>query len=299
MRLLVTGSSGFLGRQVAQYLAAQSGFQVRGFDLRLPDHAEVPTIQGDLCDCVALESASRGVDAIIHLGGVGDIDVASAHPSLTTRSNVEGTINVALAATKAGARVIYASTWEVYGDPLYQPVDEDHRCAPVNFYGATKLSGEHMLNAAVASESLQVITLRLGTAYGPGMRTNTVFQRFMAQGAASRPLLVHGRGDQWRQFTHTSDIARAFLAACKAGDGHLLANITSDERVTIRQLADAVAEHYGVPMTFAPARDGDPPPAQISSERALRDLGWSAGVVFSQGLEELLASEADRVAGVQ
>lgn len=291
MRVLVTGSSGFLGSQVAEHLAANPQFQVQGFDLRRPESSSVPTTCGDLGDRGAIEAACHGVDVVVHFGGVGDVDVARADPILAIRSNVEGTTNVALTALKVGARVIYASTWEVYGEPIYQPIDEAHPCAPGNFYGATKLAGEQMLRAASVSASLPVFVLRLGTAFGPGMRPNTVFRRFMARGMASQPLIVNGSGEQWRQFTHTADIGRAVSLACTSRSHNAIVNIASEERVSIRELAETIASTYGVSISFGPHRHDDPPPSLISSDRAQRLLGWKAEVAFAHGLAELMRGQ--------
>ena len=297
MRLLVTGSSGFLGSHVAEHLAANPEFQVRGFDLQRSASGSVPTTCGDLCDRDAIDAACRGVDVVVHFGGVGDVDLATTDPALAVRANVEGTTNVALAAVQAQARVIYASTWEVYGHPEYQPIDEDHPCVPGHFYGATKLAGEQMLHAASVSASLPVVVLRLGTAFGPGMRPNTVFQRFIARGVASQPLIVNGSGEQWRQFTHTSDICRAVSLVCSSGPRNTTLNITSEERVSVLELAETIARIYGVAITFAPSRHGDPPPGLISSDRARRLLGWRAEVPFARGLAELLNDQAEVRAG--
>jgi nucleoside-diphosphate-sugar epimerase len=286
--LLVTGSSGFLGSHVAEHLAANPQFQVRGFDLQRAESRSVPTTCGDLCDRNAIEAACRGVDIVLHFGGIGDVDLATMDPTLAVRANVEGTTNVALAALQARARVIYASSWEVYGEPIYQPIDEDHPCVPGHFYGATKLAGEQMLHAASVSASLPVVVLRLGTAFGRGMRPNTVFRRFIARGMASQPLIVNGSGEQWRQFTHTSDICRAVSLVCSSRPQDAIVNITSEERVSILELAETIASAYGVSITFAPSRHDDPPPSLISSDRARRLLGWKAEVPFARGLAELL-----------
>jgi UDP-glucose 4-epimerase len=294
VRALVTGSDGFLGRHVAQHLAELRGWEVRGFDLRDAGATAIPAIRGDLCDLAAIMRASRDVEVVVHFGGVGDVDVAEADPGLATRSNVEGTTNVALAALENGARVVHASSWEVYGTPLREHVDEDHPCAPAQFYGATKLAAEQMLRAAAEGRSLPVVILRLGTAYGRGMRRNTVFRRFVDRARDGQPLVVQGTGEQWRQFTHTSDICRAVTRACVVTSGLSVLNIASDERVTIRALAESIASAHGVPIMFAPARNGDPLPGVITSERARRVLGWEAQMPFSRGLEDLLATDGAR-----
>jgi len=289
MRVLVTGSSGFLGRQVAGDLRT-AGFDVTGFDLNPHPDGSLPTIVADLCDLDAVNKACRSMVAGAHLGGIGDVDVPTAEPELATRANVVGTTNVALAAADAGARVVYASTWEVYGPPRRDLVDEHHGCAPGHFYGATKLAGEQMLTAARHTRNLATVVLRLGTAYGARMRPNAVFSRFADQARAGGPIIVHGDGAQWRQFTHASDISRAFRLACETMAVGTVFNVASDEIITVRQLAELVSARYGVPITFTQARRGDPPPSRISSEKAGRVLGWRAEVSFGEGLNALLES---------
>jgi UDP-glucose 4-epimerase len=288
MRVLVTGSSGFLAKHVALHLGSERELDVLRFDLRQLPGNDVPTIVGDLCDDRALERACEGVDAVVHFGAIGDVDVATRDPDLAQRTNVLGTRNVAKAAAAAGARVVYASTWEVYGPVVYQPVDEQHPCAPHHVYGITKLGGEEELREAHRHRGLPVVVLRLGTAYGPGMRPNTVFRRFADAAQRGESLQVQGSGAQWRQFTHTSDIARAVRAALASGLDCDTLNVVADELVTIRQLAELVSVRYGVPVSFGPERPGDPPSARITSEKAAELLDWQALVEFRRGLDLLL-----------
>jgi nucleoside-diphosphate-sugar epimerase len=120
------------------------------------------------------------------------------------------------------------------------------------------------------------------------MRPNAVFSRFADRGRRGEPIVVHGSGRQWRQFTHASDIAVAVQLAVESDEEDLTLNITSDECVTIEQLATLVSSRYDVPVTFGPERHGDPPSVRISSAEAARVLGWRAGVPFQTGLSELL-----------
>jgi UDP-glucose 4-epimerase len=288
MRVLVTGSSGFLGQHVARWLATDSSRDVTGFDLRPSPDGMLPTVEGDFCDLGAIRHALRGMDVVVHLGGVGDVYLATDQPALAAQANAVGTTNVAVAAAEAGARVVYASTWEVYAPPTSDPVDERHPCRPGHIYGATKLAGEHVLHAVHAHDGLPVVILRLGTAYGRNMRPNTVFSLFADAARAHRPLIVQGSGEQWRQFTHTSDIARAVALATASDAGDATLNIVADECVTIRALAEMVANRYHASVAFGPERRGDPPSARITSAEAARTLGWRAEVVFEQGMAELL-----------
>jgi nucleoside-diphosphate-sugar epimerase len=291
VRILVTGSSGFIGRAVVKYLTGATRHDVRKLDLCRATDDVGTEICGDLCDLATVESACRGVDAVVHLGGVGDVDVFARQPSFATRVNVESTTNVAIAAAKAGARVIYASTWEVYGAPEYQPIDEEHPCRPRDFYSASKLAGEDVLGAAARSESLRVTTLRLGTAYGPSMRENAVIPRFAAAASSSQPIVVAGDGSQRRQFTHTFDIARAIEAACESGDEHGVLNIVAHEEISIRQLAEHVAARFGVSIQYGPPRRIEPAPCRVSSGKAARILGWTERGTFLEELDRVLESE--------
>ncbi len=289
MRVLVTGSSGFLGRHVAEHLAGLASFEVGGFDVRPMRHDHFATTVGDLCDLDAVERAITGADVVVHFGGIGDVDVATEHPELAAEANVVGSMNVAVASQRTGARVVYASTWEVYGPPHFDPVDEQHPCDPGHVYGATKLAGEQMLRAIQQSGDLPLAILRLGTAYGPGMRPNAVFSRFSDTARDGRAITVHGSGGQWRQFTHTTDIVRAVRLAVESDREDLTVNVVSEEAVTIRELAEIVSLRYGVPVEFGAERHGDPPSSMISSAQAALLLGWSAHVPFRDGLGALLA----------
>jgi nucleoside-diphosphate-sugar epimerase len=107
---------------------------------------------------------------------------------------------------------------------------------------------------------------------------------------------VQGTGHQWRQFTHTSDIARAVNLVVGSGLAYGTVNIVAEETVTIRQLAETVSSRYGGAVSFGPERPGDPPSALITSAKAAELLGWRALVGFSDGLAGLL-EEFDREHG--
>ena len=289
MKALVTGAAGFIGPHVIDRLIAD-GFDVAAFDLHEVDIPGVRSIVGDLTDAADVNKAVSEVDVVCHVGAIGDVYLAGNEPALAASVNVTGTANVAVAAAKAEARVVYASTWEVYGEPEYQPLDEDHPTNPDHPYNITKLAGESMLFAADRLHDVPTMALRLGTAYGVGLRANSVFRIFIDRARAGEPITIQGDGAQSRQFTHARDIARAFSMACRSDLREVALNTVAPEAVSIKELAEVIVARFPTELTFGPPRPGDVPPAAVSAAKAEELLGWKAETPFDEGLAELMDS---------
>src|SRR5207249_8433347 len=205
-RILVTGCSGFLGRHLVDALA-RGGYEVAGFDLVEPTYRIKDFIKGDLASAREVDGAVRGADAVCHLGGVGDVYLAESEPALALRANAFGTKVICDACKSAGVRkVLYASTWEVYGKPQTELLYESHACNPESAYSISKLAGELFVRQLRASSRLDAVALRLGTAYGRWMRNSAVISRFLDRAKRGEALTIFGDGRQFRQFTHTTDI---------------------------------------------------------------------------------------------
>jgi UDP-glucose 4-epimerase len=291
MRVLVTGAAGFLGSHVADAFAV-ADMDVVGFDVApVPRHR---SIIGDLLNPKDLKTAFEGIDVVCHLAAVGDVYLAGDRPALAAAVNVTGTANVCDAALLSGSRVILASTWEVYGEPRYQPMDEEHPCEPDHPYSITKLAAERLAMSYQRLKHLSVVALRLGTAYGTRMRPNSVFSVFIDRALRGECLTIHGSGAQTRQFTHASDIGRAFVLAAAAKTQCGVFNIVAERAVSIRELAEHVAELVPTSVSFGPPREGDVPSAKVSSERAARELGWEPRMHLSDGLAEIVAERRVR-----
>jgi len=291
MRTMVTGAAGFLGGYVVSELL-RAGHEVVIFDSENATGVRVlgaSIICGNLLDLPQLTTASQGIDAICHLAGVGDVYLAASEPATAAAANVVGTTNVAEAARRNGVgRVVYASTWEVYGKPEHQPMRETHPCAPDHPYNITKYAGELMALASDRLQNVPTVALRLGTAYGPGMRPNSVFSRFIAMARSGEPITIQGTGLQSRQFTHARDIARGFRLAVESTVRGCAINLVAEENVSIRQLAEMVAARYPTAIRYVEARVGDVHPALIDSSLAWKLFGWKGEVCFRDGLAELL-----------
>lgn len=289
MKGVVTGGSGFLGSHVADVLA-EAGHDLAVVDLAPSDRHRV--VRANLLDREALTAAFRGAGFVCHLAAVGDVYLAAEKPWLAAEANVTGSANVCEAALAAAVpTVIYASTWEVYGPPQYQPIDEAHPTEPDHPYNITKLAGERLsLAYGHLRPGLNVVALRLGTAYGPRMRPNSVFSLFIGRALRGEPITIQGTGDQGRQFTHARDIGSAFAAALDRASNGSVYNTVADEYVTINRLAELVAARIPTEIVHTAARQADVPPARVSNERVKAELGWSPTRRFEDGLDEMIAA---------
>lgn len=288
MKVLVTGAAGFLGGHIARKFR-DVGWEVTAFDVAPFAQEGIWFAQGDLTEANSVDQAMAGADVVAHVGAIGDVYLAGEQPALAAEVNVVGTANVVEAAIRHGVRLIYASTWEVYGAPRYEPLDEEHPTAPDHPYSITKLGGESLVLAATHLRSLSALALRLGTAYGSGLRANSVFRIFIDRARRGEPITIQGDGSQGRQFTHASDIARAFHLAAAAETSGIPINTVALETVTIRELAEKIVRRFPTELTFGEPRPGDAPPAVVSAKRAEEVLGWRSEMPFDRGLEELIA----------
>lgn len=291
-RVLVTGVAGFLGPYVADQLTSD-GMQVVGFDLIEPRDQMHEFVKGNFTSEDDLGEAFQGINTVCHLGGIGDVYLAERNPELAFKVNAYGTLKVCEACHSAGVgKLIYASTWEVYGKPRYQPVDEEHPCNPEGPYSISKLAGDLFARSAGSGGGLKVTVLRLGTAYGTHMRDTAVIPRFLRRAREGKPLTVFGDGSQFRQFTHARDVARAFSLAITVPHASAVYNIVAAEKVTLVDLVKCIAKSFEVGIEYQAPRPGEPPSGIISSARAKQELGWMENVTFSAGLQELMAGQS-------
>jgi nucleoside-diphosphate-sugar epimerase len=229
MRYLVTGAAGFIGSHLSRRLVAD-GHEVVGLDdlsdgklENLGDVPEVEFVEADLRDEAAVRRAAAGCTAILHQGAMRSVPRSIEQPEKTTDVNVRGTLNVLLAARDAGAAVVFASSSSVYGDQDRFPLREDMEPRPRSPYAASKLAGEGYCRAWWQSFGVPTVALRYFNVYGPRQDPENeyaaVIPRFvMACLDGTRPI-VHGDGEQSRDFSYIDDVVEANLLAARAPDG--------------------------------------------------------------------------------
>ena len=204
-KVLVTGGAGFIGSNLVRRLA-ELGDDVRVLDnfstgnrRNLAELAgDVEIVEGELRSYERVHNAVRGTEIVYHLGALGSVPRSVQDPLTSSAVNVEGTLNVLLAARDEGVgRVVFASSSSVYGDARALPLDEDATPAPVSPYAVSKLAGEHYTRVFARVYGLPTVALRYFNVYGPR-------QDPASQYAAVVPLFVNA-GDTLRIDTRTGE----------------------------------------------------------------------------------------------
>jgi UDP-glucose 4-epimerase len=264
------------------------------YDLRpSPWHepGTVETVLGSITDREALERALHSCDAVAHLAAVADVNDVHAEPEDAERVNARGTVAVLEAARRAGVkRIVYASTIWVYSDCAENDVDEETLLPPPShLYTSTKLAGELYCKAYQELYGIDFTILRFGIPYGPRAREAAVIPAFVGKALRGESLTLAGDGSQSRRFVYVEDLADGVALGLEDVATNRVYNLASDENVTIKQIAETIKDELGdVEIVHTEARPGDFGGKVVSSERAERELGWTAATPFSEGVRRYI-----------
>jgi UDP-glucose 4-epimerase len=249
VKVLITGSAGYLGRNVAAE-ALRRGHEVVAFDLKLSGlmHDSLTEVAGDITDYDALLGACLQCDTVFHLAAA----LAQFEPDEQRmhRVNVNGTANTLAAAQASGAnKFVFISSVEVYGTDVPVPCPEDAPLRPEVQYGKDKVEGEELCWKYL-ERGLDVTTFRPPTINGPGQNEPFLISQMEAiyRGKAT---LMPGGGKTRLQMVHVDDVASAiFLAAQKPAASGAIMNLGSDDVPTLKELAQALYGHAGTREKF-------------------------------------------------
>jgi UDP-glucose 4-epimerase len=265
---------------------------------RDPAHP-IDTVLGSITDREALERALHSCDAVAHLAAVADVNDVHAEPEDAERVNARGTSAVLEACRRAGVkRIAYASTIWVYSDCVDEEVDEETLLpAPSHLYTSTKLAGELYCKAYQELYGIDYTILRFGIPYGPRAREAAVIPAFVGKAFRGEPLTLAGDGGQSRRFVYVEDLADGVALGLEEVATNRVYNLASSENVTIKQIAETVQELIGnVEIVYTPARPGDFGGKVVSSERAERELGWTAATPFHEGVRRYIEWRREQAA---
>jgi nucleoside-diphosphate-sugar epimerase len=300
---LVTGGAGFIGSHLAEELTR------RGHRVRVADNfstgkranlAHVPGVEiheGDLADARVAARAAAGCHYVLHQAAIPSVPRSVEDPVASNRANIDGTLNVLVAARDAGVkRVVFAGSSSVFGDTPTLPKREDMPTAPMSPYALQKLVGEQYLRMFTSLYGLETVTIRYFNVFGPRQAPGSpysgvisLFIKALVEGA--RPVM-YGDGGQTRDFTYVANVVDGVLRAAEApaASGRVI-NVATGGRVSLVELLDALCRIMQVKVEpeFAPARAGDVRDSQADIRLAEELLGYTPIVEFEEGLRRTVA----------
>ncbi len=308
-RVLVTGGAGFLGSHLCRRLLEQ------GHDVLCVDNLYTGTRENiiDLMSNPWFEFLRHDItfplyveaDEIYNLACPASPIHYQFDPVQTTKTSVHGAINMLGLAKRVKARILQASTSEVYGDPEVHPQKEDYwghvnTVGPRACYDEGKRCAETLFFDYWRQYRLQIKVVRIFNTYGPFMHPadGRVISNFVVQALKGEPITIYGDGSQTRSFCFVSDMVDAFLRAMDTGDDFTgPVNLGNPDEFTIRELAERVLDITGSRSEIVekPLPQDDPTQRCPDITLAREALGWAPKVALEQGLRETIAWFEGRV----
>lgn len=308
LRALVTGGGGFIGHHLVRRLLTD-GYEVRVLDNFSTGRRErlegldVSLVEGDLRSYERAHAAVRGTDVVFHLGALPSVPRSVQDPLTTGAVNVEGTLNVLLAARDEDVRrVIFASSSSVYGASPVLPKTEADQPLPISPYGVSKLSAEHYCRAFTAVYGLETVSLRLFNVFGPGQdplsQYAAVVPRFITALASDNRPIVYGDGTQTRDFTYVEDVVEAFILATESPSaaGEVI-NVCAGEETSLLGLLGILSDLLATDTepVFEPERAGEVRASHGDRTKAARLLNWEPRWSLRDALDSSIAQLVDSV----
>lgn len=298
---LVTGGAGFIGSHLVEALVARAekvrvldDFSTGSWANLAPFGDAVEVVEGDIVDYPVVLDAMVGVNHVLHHAAIASVEHSMRDPIQVHRVNVDGTLNVLLAAREARIqRLVFASSAAIYGAANRLPSDEEALPQALSPYAASKIAGETYIHSFVAAFALPATILRYFNVYGPRQDPTSpysgVITRFVAAIHRGEPPTIFGDGRQTRDFVYVGDVVRANLKACStpAAIGGTF-NVASGQQLSVLRLSEILNGVLGQRLKpqFAPARAGDVRHSHADISRVRRVLGWQPQVGLEGGLAQ-------------
>jgi UDP-glucose 4-epimerase len=263
------------------------------------DGLDVEIVEGELRSYERVHRAMRQSEIVYHLGALGSVPRSVQDPLTSNAVNVEGTLNVLLAARDEGARrVVFSSSTSVYGSSRELPTTEETSPDPISPYGVAKLAAErYCISFSRVYESFESVVLRYFNVFGPRQsplsQYAAVIPLFVTAIAAGEPVQIHGDGAQSRDFTYVGNVVDATIAAGEtAGASGEIFNIAAGAPASVNTLADTIGSILGMPVAkeHLPSRPGDIRDSWAELGKAQRILGYTPHIGLEEGLRRTVES---------
>jgi nucleoside-diphosphate-sugar epimerase len=300
-KYLVTGAAGFIGSSLVRALL-ERGDQVRGIDNFSTGRRENLTDvlsgmdfrEADILDLEAMRKACQDVDYVLHEAAIPSVPKSVVDPLGSNRANVDGTVNVLVAARDAKVkRVVYAASSSAYGDTPTLPKHEAMIPNPISPYAVAKLASELYMVSFYRCYGLETVCLRYFNIFGPRQDPSSAYSgvlaRFSMQMLRGEQPTIFGDGETSRDFTYIDNAVSANLLACSAPAAECAGrvfNCATGRRITLNETFAALKKLTGFQgsVTYAPERSGDIKHSLADMTQAQKHLGYKVLVNFEDGL---------------
>jgi UDP-glucuronate decarboxylase len=308
MRILITGGAGFIGSHLSERLLA-NGDEILCLDnfftgrraniIKLLENPRFELVRHDVIEPILLE-----IDQIYNLACPASPVHYQYNPVKTVKTSVMGMINMLGMAKRVRARILQASTSEVYGDPLVHPQPEEYwgNVNPIGLrscYDEGKRIAETLMMDYHRQNRVDTRIARIFNTYGPRMLENDgrVVSNFIVQALRGESLTLYGDGDQTRSFCYVDDLVEGLIRLMNSNDFHEPVNLGNPVEFTIRQLADEVIRicDSKSDVKYLPLPQDDPKQRKPDISRAQELLDWNPTIQLNEGLEKTVADFRKRV----
>jgi nucleoside-diphosphate-sugar epimerase len=300
-KYLVTGAAGFIGSSLMRALL-ERGHQVRGIDNFSTGRREnltevldrIDFREVDILDLDSTRQACEGIDYVLHEAAIPSVPKSVIDPVGSNRANVDGTVNVLVAARDAKVkRVVYAASSSAYGDTPTLPKHEAMTPNPISPYAVAKLASELYMVSFYRCYGLETVCLRYFNIFGPRQDPSSAYSgvlaKFSMQMLRGEQPTIFGDGETSRDFTYIDNAVSANLLACTAPASECAGrvfNCATGRRITLNQTFDALKELTGYKgaVKYGPERGGDIKHSLADITQAQKHLGYKVLVNFEDGL---------------
>lgn len=297
-KVIVTGGAGFIGSNLVDGLSKRHSVTVvddlsTGKMENIAHLKNIDFILGSITDIGLLKSAFDGAECVFHLAALPSVQRSVNDPLASNAANVDGTLNVLLAARDCGVKkVVYASSSAVYGDEPTLPKREDMMPYPLSPYAVGKITGEYYARVFSELYGLRTVCLRYFNVYGPrqdpASEYSAVIPIFISRILAGKAPVIFGDGNQTRDFAFVLDVVRANMLAMEKEQAEGVFNIACGKRTSLNQLAGIVMKIVGLGagLIYENSRPGDIQDSLADISAARNGLGYEPEYDLMSGLRE-------------
>jgi UDP-N-acetylglucosamine/UDP-N-acetyl-alpha-D-glucosaminouronate 4-epimerase len=300
MKYLITGGAGFIGSHIAEALFGKHDIVVLDdlFSGKMQNldsfKSSIHFVQGSITNFPLLKEMCIGVDGIFHEAAIASVPRSINNPLATNDANINGTLNILVAAKECGVRkIVFASSSSVYGDTPTLPKREDMEPHPLSPYAVSKHTGEQYMKVFANLYGLKTVSLRYFNVFGPRQDPNSdyaaVIPKFITRILHDQSPVIFGDGKQTRDFTYVKDVVQA---NCKAMESTAegVYNIAYNQSIDLNVLAHLIMEILGkkVPVLYDKPRAGDVRDSLADITRAKNAFGYAPEYTIKTGLQETI-----------